>query len=129
MLIQNIISYEQFKEYLIKYKYIIINISAIWCKPCKIIKPQIEKFVSVINELEYIYLKIDNSIYEADNEFDKFFNLNKIPYFAFIKNGKIIDNFVSSDFNIVSKKIFDNITNERDENKKQYNNLNIDDDF
>jgi thiol-disulfide isomerase/thioredoxin len=129
MLIQNIISFEQFKEYINNYKYIIVNIGATWCKPCIAIKPQIEKFISVINEPDYIYLKIDNLIFDEDIKFEVFFKLDKIPYFAFIKNGTIIDNFVSGDFNIVSKRLFDIITYEREEDKKQYNNLNIDTDF
>jgi len=129
MLIQNIISFEQFKEYTDKYKYIIVNISASWCKPCISIKPQIEKFISVIDEMDYIYLKIDNSIFDENIEFENFFHLDKIPYFAFIKNGTITDNFVSGDFNIVSKRLFDKITNERNEDRKQYNNFNINEDF
>ena len=129
MIIQNIISFEQFKEYIEKYKYIIINISAQWCKPCISIKPYIEKFISVIDESEYIYLKIDNSIYDENTEFEDFFHLDKIPYFAFIKNGVIIDNFVSGDFNIVSQRLFNIITNERNEDKEKYNNLTINDDF
>jgi len=128
MLIQNIISFEQFKDYINNYKYIIVNIGATWCKPCIVIKPQIEKFISVIDEMDYIYLKIDNLIFDEDIEFQIFFKLDKIPYFGFIKNGTIIDNFVSGDFNIVSKRLFDKITYEREEDKKQYN-LIIDEDF
>jgi len=129
MLIQNIISFEQFKEYINNYKYIIVNIGATWCKPCISIKPQIEKFISVIDEIDYIYLKIDNLIFDEDIEFEIFFHLDKIPYFAFIKNGTIIDHFVSGDFNTVSKRLFDKITYEREQDKKQYNNLNINEDF
>jgi thiol-disulfide isomerase/thioredoxin len=129
MLIQNIISFNQFNEYLNNYKYIIINIGASWCKPCAAIKPHIEKFISVIDEANYIYLKIDNSIFEEDNGFEKFFSIDKIPYFAFIKNGIIIDNFISGDFNIVSKRLFDNITKEREDDKKKYTNLDINEDF
>lgn len=129
MLIKNIISFEQFKEYINNYKYIIVNIGATWCKPCISIKPQIEKFISVIDEMDYIYLKIDNLIFDEDIELSTFFKLDKIPYFAFIKNGTIIDNFVSGDFNTVSKRLFDKIIYEREEVKNQYNNLNIDEDF
>jgi len=129
MLIQNIYSYEQFKEYIMKYKYIIVNIGASWCKPCNVIKPQIEKFFTVIDEKEYIYLKIDNSVFDQDIEFDQFFHLDKIPYFGFIKDQIIIDNFVSGDFNYVSKRLFDTIIKERYEEKKKYDNLIIDDNF
>jgi thioredoxin-like negative regulator of GroEL len=122
-------SYEDFKNYLLKYKYVIVNISAVWCKPCISLKPQIEKFVSVIDNSDYIYLKLDNAIYEEESEFNTFFNLKKIPYFACIKNGKINDAFVSSELPFVSKKIFDFISKERIEETKKYESLDKTDDF
>lgn len=129
MLIQHIMSYEDFLNYLHKYKYIIVNISATWCKPCMAIKPQIEKFVTVINEVDYIYLKLDNSIYDEDIKFNHFFNLKKLPYFSFIKNGALVQSFASGDFPIVSKKIFDYITKENIDEKKDFDNFSKNDDF
>ena len=118
MLIQNIISYTDFQHYLEKYKYIIINISAPWCKPCNLIKPNIEKFISAINDIEIIYLKIDNSIYEEYPLFETFFHMKKIPYFAFIRNKEILENIVSGDFENVSKKIFNFTVLIKEEEKK-----------
>jgi len=129
MLIQNIKSYENFETYLQKYKYIIVNISATWCKPCIVLKPHIEKFVTVIDEIEFIYLKLDNNIYDTDNRFDIFFKLKKIPYFCIIQNEKIIDSFVSSDFSFVSKKIYDSVTSKKDEEKILNNTFFKNDDF
>ena len=122
-------SYEDFKNYLLKYKYIIINISAVWCKPCMLLKPKIEKFVSVIDNSDYIYLKLDNAIYDEESEFNTFFNFKKIPYFACIKDSKIIDSFVSGDFPFVSKKIFDFVSKERVEDNKKCESLEKSDDF
>jgi len=113
MLIQNVSSYEDFQNYISKYKFIIVNISASWCKPCVAIKPNLEKFISVIEEPDFIYLKIDNSIYDMEPEFERFFSLKHIPYFAFIRNGTIVNAFVSGDFQVVSKRLFDNITREK----------------
>lgn len=122
MLIQNVMSYDDFLNYVNNYKFIIINISAKWCKPCVALKPQIEKFVNVIDEPDFIYLKLDNSIYDEEVEFHKYFILKSIPYFSFIKERNIIDSFTNSDFNFVSKKIFNFISSTRnkinnDENK------------
>ena len=122
MLIQNVVSYEDFNNYLGNYKCLIVNISAIWCKPCMTLKPDIEKFISVIEESEIVYLKIDESVYSEDSRFDKLFGMSKIPYFAFIKNSNVIDKFVSGDFNTVSKRLFEHISREKVEFK-------IDDDF
>ena len=125
MLIQNILSYDDFNNYMEKYKCIIVNISAIWCKPCNVIKPDIEKFISVIDEVDMIYLKLDESIYSEDDRFQTFFEMSKIPYFAFIKESIIIDKFVSGDFNIVSKRLFTNISRE----KNSFQDFKLDNDF
>lgn len=129
MLIQNVISYEDFSNYMKNYKYVIVNISASWCKPCVAIKPRIEKFVSVIEESEYIYLKIDNSVYEEDPNFDIFFGLKKIPYFAFIKDNSMVDSFVNGDFDFVSKKIILFIKSEREFDKTSYSQFDKNYDF
>jgi thiol-disulfide isomerase/thioredoxin len=109
MLIKNIFSYDEFENYLNSYKNIIVNISAGWCKPCMTIKPMMEKYINVINENNFIYLKIDNSIYEQDDRFEFFFRMKKIPFFIFIKDKKYVESFVSGDFSVASKKIFDYI--------------------
>jgi thiol-disulfide isomerase/thioredoxin len=129
MLIQNVISYEDFSNYMKNYKYVIVNISASWCKPCVAIKPRIEKFVSVIEESDYIYLKIDNSVYEEDPNFDSFFELKKIPYFAFIKDNNMVDSFVNGDFDFVSKKIILFIKSEREFDKISYSQFDKNYDF
>ena len=111
MIIEKLICYEQLIEYIDKYQKIIINISAPWCKPCLAIKPQIEKFISVIDTPEIIYLKIDYDSYQEDNNLESIFNVKKIPYFAFLEENKVKDSFISSDFSFVSKKIFNFIHN------------------
>jgi thiol-disulfide isomerase/thioredoxin len=132
MIIANLTSYEQLIGYIDKYKKIIINISAPWCKPCLAIKPQIEKFVSVIDTSEIIYLKIDYDSYQEDNNLESIFNVKKIPYFAFLQDNSVKDSFVSGDFSFVSKKIFNFIqTTEKVENELTNNieNFKINDDF
>ena len=114
MLIQNVMSFDDFMNYVNNYKFIIINISATWCKPCVALKPLIEKFVGVIDESNFIYLKLDNSIYDQEVEFHKYFLLKSIPYFSFIKEGNIVNSFTNSNFNFVSKKIFSFVSDERD---------------
>lgn len=129
MLIKNIITYEELKDYFKKYKYIILNISATWCKPCIQLKPLIEKFISVleIDKKDYIYLKIDEADYSSDVQFEDLFHMKKIPYFAILKDGILKDMFVSGDFQYVSTKIFEYIKMESLINN--ITDLKIDDDF
>jgi thiol-disulfide isomerase/thioredoxin len=116
MKIQVINSYEDFEECLGKYNYIIVNISASWCKPCVAIKPMIEKFIKVINEDDFIYLKIDHDVYETDNNFHKMFHMKKIPYFSMFLNKNLKDSIVSGDFLQVSKRIYDFIKQIKENN-------------
>ena len=89
MKIETINNYEELEEYMKNYKFLIINISAPWCKPCKEIKPSIEKFVSVIHKKDFIYLKIDYDIYISCENFEFLFKVNKIPYFCIMEDKKI----------------------------------------
>ena len=133
MIIHTVLSYEDFEKITKTYSYAIVNISATWCKPCITIKPLIEKFISVIDEPYFIYIKIDYSIYEEDERFVSLFSCTKIPYFGIIEyNVEInkhirIESFVSNDFTYVSKKIFDFIHSLKKEN--QYAIPFINDDF
>jgi thiol-disulfide isomerase/thioredoxin len=107
MLLKNINSFEEYLEIIDKYTNVIVNIGASWCKPCNAIKPLIEKYIKVINENDFIYIKLDHSIYELDDRFYNTFKMKKIPYFGFVTNKELVETFVSGDFMVVSKKIFD----------------------
>ncbi len=129
MLIQSIETYEELQEYFKTYKYIIINISANWCKPCILLKPLIEKFISVIDtdNKDYIYLKLDEGDYTENPDFENLFHMTKIPYFGILKDGTLEDAFVSGDFQYVSTKIFEYIKRENLINDTA--DLKIDEDF
>ena len=115
MKIITIYSYDEFEKYLHNNKYIVFNVSASWCAPCKAIKPQIEKFISVIQTTNCIYLKIDHDIYENDSRFEDVFIIKKIPYFGFIIQSKLVDAHVSGDYLYISKKIFEFVSIEKKE--------------
>jgi thiol-disulfide isomerase/thioredoxin len=102
MKIEIVNSFDDLVNYLNSYKYVIINISAPWCKPCKDIKPKIEKFLTVIDKNDFIYLKIDYDLYASDMNFESLFNVSKIPYFCIMKNKLIQFSMVSGDFLEVS---------------------------
>jgi thiol-disulfide isomerase/thioredoxin len=110
MKIENINSFDELVKYLNFYKYVIINISAPWCKPCKEIKPKIEKFLTVIDKNDFIYLKIDYDLYASDANFESLFNVSKIPYFCIMKDKLIQFSMVSGDFLEVSSNLHRIIT-------------------
>jgi thiol-disulfide isomerase/thioredoxin len=110
MKIEIVNSFDDLVNYLNSYKYVIINISAPWCKPCKEIKPKLEKFISVIDKNDFIYLKIDHDLYASDMNFELLFNVSKIPYFCIMKDKLIQFSMVSGDFLEVSSNLHRVIT-------------------
>lgn len=107
MLIKNITSYAEYLNYESQYKFIIVYITADACQPCKIIKPKVNNFISVINKDDIIFLVLKNTVYEKNfEEFDKIFEIEAVPHFAFIENKHLLDSFVSSDFLFISMKIY-----------------------
>ena len=126
MKIENVNSFDHFVNYLNTYKYVIINISAPWCKPCKEIKPKLEKFLTVIDKNDFIYLKIDHDLYASDYNFESLFNVSKIPYFCIMKNKLINFSIVSGDFLEVSSNLYRVITLLEAQEK---NDFNIENDF
>jgi thiol-disulfide isomerase/thioredoxin len=110
MKIESINSFDSLVKYLDLYKYVIINISAPWCKPCREIKPKLEKFLTVIDKSDFIYLKIDHDLYSSDQNFELLFNVSKIPYFCIMKDRIIQFSMVSGDFIDVSANLHRVIT-------------------
>ena len=110
MKIEIVNSFDDLINYLNSYKYVIINISAPWCKPCREIKPKLEKFITVIDKNNFIYLKIDHDLYSSDINFESLFNVSKIPYFCIMKDKIIQFSMVSGDFLDVSANLHRIIT-------------------
>jgi thiol-disulfide isomerase/thioredoxin len=107
-------------------KYKIIQVSAKWCKPCNIIKPLINNYLSEIT-IKIEYIKLDYDEINELPEFEKYFQLipggvsqdvdplqtdgackriqvKKLPYFVLYKDNIKIEEFSSSDFNSIKNK-------------------------
>lgn len=111
MKVVDLTSFEHLNQLSEQYKNIIVSISASWCKPCKVIKPKIEKFLEVIDKENFVYVKIDyDSVYSQDPQLEAIFNISRIPYFCFIRDRKSEYGVISGDFNEVSKNLFSLIT-------------------
>ena len=106
MRIETINSFEEFQQFFNEYNNVIVNVSAQWCRPCVLIKPKIEKFLSVINNENIIYLKIDNDVYSLDQRFENYFVIGSIPFFGVFKDNNGVFALSTGDFNVVSRKLF-----------------------
>ena len=81
----------EFEEF-IKQGFVLIDFSADWCMPCKMMDPIIEelseKFKGKIN-----FGKVD---VEGNQELAQKFNVSSIPNFVLLKDGNMIEQFIGS---------------------------------
>ena len=120
--------FDEFKEFFDNEKldYIIINIYASWCKPCNEIKEELNEFINNVeinSNLKAIFLRIDYDLLEEDQDFQKYFKPNKIPYFYIYKNKRLITEFQSANMETIKN----NVTSEF--LKKNYNIFDLTCDF
>ena len=73
---------------------IVIDFNAIWCKPCKEIKP----FISYLQEnyptVEFHYIDIQD---DTTDTITKHFNISKVPTFVYYKNGVLCNSIIGTD--------------------------------
>ena len=87
-------------------KLMIIDFSASWCGPCKLIKP----FITYLKEQ---YTNVE--FYDIDIEDDKTetitsnFNIKKVPTFIYYKNGEICNRIIGTDKSTIEDLINENL--------------------
>ena len=68
----------------------VIKFSAAWCNPCKIMKPQYNKFIETVStdgkNVEIVDLDVDTNHEEAAK-----YGVRSIPITLFIKDGEVAD--------------------------------------
>ncbi|XP_057654315.1 thioredoxin-2-like [Diorhabda carinulata] len=74
-------------------KLVVIDFSASWCGPCKMISPKVEEL-----SLEYtdvIFIKVDVDDFE---DIAMEYNVSSMPTFVFIKNNLIVNSFSGANY-------------------------------
>lgn len=118
-------TYHEYIKFINENNHIILNVSAIWCKPCMSIKNEIDIYMKNINTTNYIFGKIDFDIINENEDFNNYLTIKKIPYFCIIKNKNIESEIVSSKM----KDIIEFIDNNIDKNMDNINNFELNNDF
>ncbi len=77
-------------EDFIKEGAVVIDFYAEWCMPCMMMVPIIEE----MNEKFKGKIKFAKVNIEENQEIAKKFNISSIPNFIFLKDGKVVENFV-----------------------------------
>ena len=102
--------FDEFKEFFDNEKldYIIINISSSWCKPCNEIKEELNEFINNVeinSNLNAVFLRIDYDLLEEEQDFQKYFQPKKIPYFYIYKNKILITEFQSANMETIKNNV------------------------
>ena len=98
--------------------FILINISASWCKPCNNIKEELNEYISNLSIENSVFLKIDYDLIDGNEDFSNYFEISKIPYFFMYKDKSKIGEFQTANIdnirNNINSIIENNIHNDFD---------------
>lgn len=98
--------------------FILINISASWCKPCNNIKEELNEYISNLSIENSVFLKIDYDLIDGNEDFSNYFEISKIPYFFMYKDKSKISEFQTANMdnirNNINSIIENNIHNDFD---------------
>jgi thioredoxin len=84
-----ITSKDQFDEAVKSETLTIVDFWAVWCGPCRVLKPLLHKIAGEHPEIQLLTVDVD-----ANQELAAEYNINSIPAVFMFKNGEIVDNFV-----------------------------------
>ncbi len=73
-----------FKEAIKGNKLVMVDFNAVWCGPCKMMKPYVEKFQDTKRDEVLVYT-IDTDVYP---ELSSEYGISALPTIVFLKNGK-----------------------------------------
>ena len=84
-----ITSKDQFDEAIKSENLTIVDFWAVWCGPCRVLKPLLHKIAGEHPEIQLLTVDVD-----ANQELAAEYDINSIPAVFMFKNGEIVDNFV-----------------------------------
>ena len=84
-----ITSKEQFDEAVKSENLTIVDFWAVWCGPCRVLKPLLHKIAGEHPEIQLLTVDVD-----ANGDLAAEYDINSIPAVFMFKNWEIVDNFV-----------------------------------
>ncbi|XP_078491453.1 thioredoxin-like [Ciona intestinalis] len=95
-------SKQEFDEKLVTAgdKLVVVDFSAGWCAPCRMIAPKYESIAAENPEAEFWKVDVDDNQDLADE-----YKIQGVPTFIFIKNGKKLESFSGAN----EKKLRENV--------------------
>ena len=84
-----ITSKQQFDEEIKSEVLTIVDFWAVWCGPCRVLKPLLHKIAGEHPEIQLLTVDVD-----VNGDLAGQYNINSIPAVFMFKNGQIVDSFV-----------------------------------
>ena len=84
-----ITSKEQFDEAVKSENLTIVDFWAVWCGPCRVLKPLLHKIAGEHPEIQLLTVDVDQN-----QELAAQYDINSIPAVFFFKKWEIVDSFV-----------------------------------
>ncbi len=84
-----ITSKDQFDEAVKSETLTIVDFWAVWCGPCRVLKPLLHKIAGEHPEIQLLTVDVD-----ANQELAAEYDINSIPAVFMFKNWEIVDSFV-----------------------------------
>ena len=84
-----ITSKTQFDEEIKSDVLTIVDFWAVWCGPCRVLKPLLHKIADEHKEIRLLTVDVD-----ANQELAAEYDINSIPAVFMFRNGEIVDSFV-----------------------------------
>ncbi|KAK7307150.1 hypothetical protein VNO77_39964 [Canavalia gladiata] len=70
-------------------KLMVVNFTATWCGPCKLMDPVIQEFAAKYTDVEFIKVDVEELM-----EVSQAFKVQALPTFILVKRGKVADKSV-----------------------------------
>ena len=88
-MIPNIYDTDFMKEVLNEEKLVLVDFSAIWCGPCKMVAPILEEIAYENDTVKIVKMDVDVSPFISRK-----YRINSIPNIKFFKNGRVVDEII-----------------------------------
>ncbi|KCV69131.1 hypothetical protein H696_04546 [Fonticula alba] len=95
-------SIAELEALLAKPNLTVVDFTATWCGPCRMIGPIFERFSGQYTDVTFVKLDIDDPAYTS---FVQKHNVTSLPTFIFFKNGQAVARFSGADAGTLKRHI------------------------
>ena len=88
----NFVDSEQLQQLITDQKVVLVDYTATWCGPCKVIAPLIDRLATEYGDLATV-VKVD---LDENQESAKKYGIRSIPAVLVFKDGKVVENVFGS---------------------------------